>query len=81
VKIVESYLNIIIVRKGQGARSGIAESLGWSNWRLQYQPRQVCQSGQVHKIRKQILSTCAIAGEVYKKLRKISPKDMLEIRE
>jgi hypothetical protein len=28
VKIVESYLNIIIVRKGQGARSGIAESLG-----------------------------------------------------
>jgi hypothetical protein len=28
VGIVESYLNIIIVRKGQGARSGVAESLG-----------------------------------------------------
>jgi hypothetical protein len=28
VRIVESYINIIIVRKGQGARSGIAESLG-----------------------------------------------------
>jgi hypothetical protein len=28
VRIVESYLNIIVVRKGQGARSGIAESLG-----------------------------------------------------
>jgi hypothetical protein len=27
-RIVESYLNIIIVKKGQGARSGIAESLG-----------------------------------------------------
>jgi hypothetical protein len=28
VRVVESYLNIIVVRKGQGARSGIAESLG-----------------------------------------------------
>jgi hypothetical protein len=28
VRIVESYLNIIVVRKGQGARSGIAERLG-----------------------------------------------------
>jgi hypothetical protein len=28
VRVVESYLNIIVVRKGQGARSGIAESFG-----------------------------------------------------
>jgi hypothetical protein len=28
VRIVESYLNIIIVRQGQGARSGVAESFG-----------------------------------------------------
>jgi hypothetical protein len=27
-RIVESYLNIIVVRKGQGARSGVAESRG-----------------------------------------------------
>jgi hypothetical protein len=28
VRIVENYLNIIVVRKAQGARSGVAESLG-----------------------------------------------------
>jgi hypothetical protein len=44
--------------KGKGFEWRFVENRGWSNWGLQYQLGQVCQAGQVHTIRKQILSTC-----------------------
>jgi hypothetical protein len=43
---------------------------------LQYQPGQVCQEDQVHKIGEQILSTC-LTFEVFKEFAKIFPKARL----
>jgi hypothetical protein len=39
---------------------------------------QVCQMDQVHKIRKQILSTCVTTVKVFKKLSNIPPKGVLD---
>jgi hypothetical protein len=65
--------NVLI--KGQGDCVKIRrKNHGWSNWGLQYQPRQVCQAGQVHKIREQILSTCVTTFEVFRNLRKFLKK-------
>jgi hypothetical protein len=47
---------------------------GWSNWGLQNQPGQVCQQGQVHKIREQILSTCSATFEVLNNLQEFLRK-------
>jgi hypothetical protein len=69
VKIVESYLNIIVVRKGQG------------QLRVAVSTEASLPVGSSPQNSKQILSTCAIAIEVHEKPRKTSPKDMLEIRE
>jgi hypothetical protein len=81
VRIVESYLNIIVVRKGQGARSENRRKPWLKQLRVAISTEASLPVGSSPQNSKQILSTCAIAIEVHQKLRKISPKDMLEIRE
>jgi hypothetical protein len=41
----------IFHEKGKGLEWRFVDYHGWSNWGLQYQPGQVCQASQVHKIR------------------------------
>jgi hypothetical protein len=62
-----------VLMKRQGARVKIHRKSWLKQLRVEYQPWQVCQAGQVHKIRKQILSTCITLFAI-SKLAKISQK-------
>jgi hypothetical protein len=81
VRIVESYLNIIVVRKGQGACSENRRKPWLKQLRVAVSTEASLPVGSSPQNPKQILSTCAMEVEVFKKLTKNSPRDMLEIRE